>query len=381
MAQVQLPSNYGAQPQIPNPMANYQRRIENKEAQRAEQREIEAAGRDEEDRQRQIVKDILIAGEDFIKSGDYEGMKSISAELAPDSPPMSEQTFMSIHEAWKTANPVDEEGYSTTTNEGINPKTGKKGIYLTHESKPVKWLDVGVAPEEDKEASSTLEKETEYLAGLMGMEDDEKKAELAMRLKSKAGTGQDISPTRAQMTQQHELLQEYDTISKNLEEMIATIEDDPSLIGIIGSIRKGAQTATGIAEDFAQLVGDMPILNEILNTIGSVASEEMTPEQAKSFADDPNLSKLRLFENNLGFALARSRQPRGRLLKDTIDRSMADAQLTGMKSSRDVIYRMHEILRLIKENQRNVVEVMKGDTGQRRRVYVPGQGLQDAPDD
>jgi len=165
MAQVQLPSNYGAQPQIPNPMANYQRRIENKRAQRVEERQIEAAGRDEEDRQRQIVKDVLIAGEDAIKSGDYEAMRSVSIELAPDSDPMPEQTFNNIHEAWKKANPVDSDGYSTTPHEGINPKTNKPGIYLTHPTDKVKWLDVGPKKGADSKPSAYQES----IAGLEGV--------------------------------------------------------------------------------------------------------------------------------------------------------------------------------------------------------------------
>lgn len=226
----------------------------------------------------------------------------------------------------------------------------------------------------------SAEKDTEYFADLMGITDPKEIAKLGLMLKSRAGTGQDIEPTQSQMTVQNELWQEYDTVITNVEDMIANVEDDPTLVGIIGSTRKAAQTVSGVAEDFSRLVGELPVISTLVDWVGSIADEDskLTEKQKASFADDPKLSQLRLFEHNLGYALARSRQPRGRLLADTIKRSMDDAKLTGMTSSRDVLYRMREVLRLLKENRTNVEEIKRGETKKATRKYVPGEGFVDA---
>jgi len=236
--------------------------------------------------------------------------------------------------------------------------------------------------EEDREYSpGSAEKDTEYFAELMGITDPKEKARLGLMLKSRTGTGKDIGPTQSQMMQQNELWQEYDTTITNVEDMIANVEEDPTLVGIVGSTRKAAQTMSGIAEDFTRMVGEVPAISTLVNWIGSIADEdsELTEEQKASFSDDPKLSQLRLFEHNLGYALARSRQPRGRLLADTIKRSMEDAKLTGLTSSRDVLYRMNEVLRLLKENRTNVEEIKRGETAKAVRKYIPGQGFVDAP--
>lgn len=240
---------------------------------------------------------------------------------------------------------------------------------------------------------SNLEKETEYVSRLMGITDNEGKSRIAAELKGKGitmtlsdGTKVQIGgsnldktgPTQSQMTKQNELWQEYDSMIENVEIMIADVEKDPSLVGVVGSARKAAQTATGVTEDFSRLIGEIPVVGTVFDWASEMVDNDsdLSDEQKAKFSDDPKLSKLRLFENNLGLALARSRHPTGRIPVDIINRSIADAKLTGMTSSRDVIYRMREILSMLQENRTNVEQVMEGETGPKPSMrYVPGSGL------
>ena len=250
-------------------------------------------------------------------------------------------------------------------------------------------VDNPKAPTSDK--PSALQKDTEWLANLMGITDDKQKADLALSLKGKGitvktnpdgsteinigGIGKD-GPTQAQMTQQNQLWQEYDTTIAELEKTLAEIEKDPSLVGAVGSIRKGAQTTVGVVKDLSKTVPGMETLSDLAGRIVD-SDEQLSSEQKKRFANDPKISKLRLFENNVGLALARTRVPTGRIPVDIIDRSIKDAQLTGLTSSADVINRVKEILATMKNNRKDVEQVMAGerDAKPKRKRYVPGQGI------
>jgi len=238
-----------------------------------------------------------------------------------------------------------------------------------------------------------LEKDTEYLAGVLGITDPAKKAELASQLKGKGfsvelpdgtkiqmgGMGA-TTPTQSQMTTQNELWQEYDSTIQNVEEMLVAIEKDPSLVGAMGSVRKAAQTTAGVVEDIASVIPGVGKAWESVSNI--IAKDVQLADKKASFANDPQLSQLRLFENDLGLALARSRHPTGRIPVDIINRSIRDAQLTGLTSSKDVINRMRKILEELKENQKNVEEVMQGRMDKpRKRRFIPGQGLVEVQDE
>jgi hypothetical protein len=76
-------------------------------------------------------------------------------------------------------------------------------------------------------------------------------------------------------------------------------------------------------------------LNPIYSDDGKTLIDPGTPAQLVTWDDmrliieNPNRSALNTFETTLGLALARDRQPTGRMLADVLRRSFADTRMTG----------------------------------------------------
>ena len=62
-------------------------------------------------------------------------------------------------------------------------------------------------------------------------------------------------------------------------------------------------------------------------------AEIVTWDSMKMILENPNRSALMTFETTLGLALARDRQPTGRMLADVLRRSFAETRLTGFGDS------------------------------------------------
>ena len=144
---------------------------------------------------------------------------------------------------------------------------------------------------------------------------------------------------------------ELDIHISNLETMIEEIEEDPTLTGAVGSIRKGAQTTVGILEDLA---GKVPVVKDMIAWARDFVADDMadmTDKEKESFGHDSRLSKLRIFENDFAWMLARARQPKGRILAKNYEAAKEDAKLTGLTGSKDVVARMVEVLRQLKQQR------------------------------
>jgi len=157
------------------------------------------------------------------------------------------------------------------------------------------------------------------------------------------GTPGDFKGTKAQVGKDIRQLDFIDRTISQIDTIVTEVEKNPTLVGVPGAIRRAGQTLTGGISDISSLITDEQV-NEA-STIGrSLLDEtELTEDEKNSFFNDPTISKLRLFENNVGLALARTRHPEGRVPVDIIKRSIGDAKLTGFTSSRDVINRLKEI--------------------------------------
>ena len=167
-------------------------------------------------------------------------------------------------------------------------------------------------------------------------------------------------PTQAQQLKINERYQELDTHIENITTMLGEIKADPSLAGAPGSIRKGVQTTSGVITDLGNLTKMIPVIGPVIRWAASL-SAGMNEEDKERFGHDPKLSKLRVFENDLAWALARARQPTGRILAKNYEAAKKDAQITGMISSQDVIARIGEILRQLKQQRGNVEELSRGE--------------------
>jgi len=164
-------------------------------------------------------------------------------------------------------------------------------------------------------------------------------------------------PTQSQNAKINAAWQEIDTHIENLESMLVDIEADPTLAGVPGSLRKGAQTTLGVMEDLLRYA---PVIGPVLD-MAEALTDDMSSEDKERFGHDPKLSRLRIFENDLAWALARARQPEGRILAKNYEAATKDAKITGVTSSRDVVARIGEIVRLLKQNKANKVEISRGE--------------------
>jgi len=63
------------------------------------------------------------------------------------------------------------------------------------------------------------------------------------------------------------------------------------------------------------------------------AAEYVTWDSMKMMLENPNRSALMTFETTLGLALARDRQPTGRMLADVLRRSFAETKMSGFGES------------------------------------------------
>lgn len=153
-----------------------------------------------------------------------------------------------------------------------------------------------------------------------------------------------------------------------LTRMISAIGEDPTLAGAAGQVRRFGQQLAGGVQDLAALFGPQGAqrANEMVLAATNAAMQQvedgtLSEENFKRLFDDPDLSQIALFENTLGFTLARLRSPDGRLLASIIDRSLDDARITGFTSSRDVIAKLSEVQRQL-ETRRNDLDRRMGRT-------------------
>lgn len=138
--------------------------------------------------------------------------------------------------------------------------------------------------------------------------------------------------------------------SDELSRMIEGISSDPTLAGVIGQARRAGQQAFGAVRDLSSLFGPAGsqrasefMMNAANAAASAVADGDMSESQFDRLFNDPALSEIALFENTLGFTLARLRSPDGRLLSPIVNQSLQDAKITGFTSSDDVIAKLSQI--------------------------------------
>lgn len=162
--------------------------------------------------------------------------------------------------------------------------------------------------------------------------------------------------TKTQVGEDIRELDFVDNFTTKLDEMIQRVEEDPTLVGAVGSVRRFGQTASGVAEDLGSVFGDT-FVGGIMEGAADIAEgddTELTEEQKQELFNNPDISRLKLFENSLGLALARLRHPDGRVPVDVIKRSISDMQLTGFTSSKDVINRLKEVRDEMEKRRKNL---------------------------
>lgn len=129
-------------------------------------------------------------------------------------------------------------------------------------------------------------------------------------------------------------------LSRELDRWITNIQQDPSLVGPSGAVRGLAQKAIGMTEDASALVspGFANSLKEFVDgAVSAGVTDDLPAQERRSLFTDPDIPQRTLFQNRLGLALARLQYGEGRIPVEVIRRSIDDAKLTGMTSSREVL--------------------------------------------
>jgi len=133
------------------------------------------------------------------------------------------------------------------------------------------------------------------------------------------------------------------TTLKGLNNLIDAGTKDKTILGALGSVRATLQSTAGIATDIGKFIGQETV-DKVVGAAREIVDTGQTElTEADEFLNNPNVSNLRLFEESLGIALARLSHDEGRVPVDTIRRSIKNVQLTGLKSSQDVLNRLKQV--------------------------------------
>ncbi len=180
-----------------------------------------------------------------------------------------------------------------------------------------------------------------------------------------------ISPTQAD-----KLIAQRDSIDKGLEQLARInqiFQQDPTLFGTTGGLRKGAKDFAALVEDF-----NVPINKIVDNALSFVGKGGLSEAQKFKLLTDPKLSKLEVLQNQLALILARTRQPTGRLLVDTLRTAMKDTKLIGGKiqGSRSVGDRLRAVFEELTESKQKLMRRIPKDNQGTGRKSISIEELQ-----
>lgn len=125
--------------------------------------------------------------------------------------------------------------------------------------------------------------------------------------------------------------------------------EDPTSAGILGSVRKGLETTTGVIGDVSQsfpIVG-LEQLGEGIKSVGTLGNPNQT------------VTELNPLVNDLAYALAQARKGGGKLNKDDIDSARKDVDIFGIQSTDQV----KKKLDTIKKDLERTRGALRGDLG------------------
>lgn len=135
---------------------------------------------------------------------------------------------------------------------------------------------------------------------------------------------------------------------------IKAATENPTRVGFIGDVRRTIQRYVGLGQDIGSVI---PGAKNIINFGRAAATQAISdknsdPSVVQSLqADfyDPELDNLKLLENSLAMALAKTRQDRGRLLADVYKDAKKDVDIGGLTSSREVINRLAKLRQMLND--------------------------------
>lgn len=163
------------------------------------------------------------------------------------------------------------------------------------------------------------------------------------------------------------------------------LEVDPSRFGAVGSAKRFAGTAAGIAKDIAQagLKAAGMDVSQAFESISNVIEMENADPAVKNAIRPASAGQVDVYEAILRYAVARTLQPDGKLLLSTVEAATQMTKLTGLTSSEMVKDRLVTIKQLFQSNSRDIQRRMQQGVGGATNLQkIPAADIQgiDDPD-
>lgn len=173
---------------------------------------------------------------------------------------------------------------------------------------------------------------------------------------------------------------EYDSVTNaasDVSEMIGAIRTDPTTAGLVGTVRRVAQSTVGTFLDLGAFLGSDggAAGRKIMATASQMAANDLKNGLVdKSVVDqffNKGLSQTKNFENSMSYMLARSRKGNGRLNTEDVQRAHQNVKVHGWSSSRDVVANLEYVLRELERSARQLESRMGGRAQESEDVQTP----------
>lgn len=146
------------------------------------------------------------------------------------------------------------------------------------------------------------------------------------------------------------------------------LEANPQRAGAVGSVNKALQTGGGIARDVVEMIPGVASITDSL--LGPATADES--EEVQDFLNDPSIEANQAAANSLAYALALSRKQGKRVTVQDVATARDDLKVTGLKSSKQIVARMDELMREIDQGI-GLIEKRIGTGGQSVTQAIPRQ--------
>lgn len=144
-------------------------------------------------------------------------------------------------------------------------------------------------------------------------------------------------------------------LAKNIaSDALQRIEQNPERFGGVGSVLAGAETAGGLIAEFAESglrAAGFDSAQGAFDRLSELINRENAPNDVKAALTPTSAGMVDVYQGVLKYSVARTLQPTGKLLKDTIDTARDLTDLTGLKTTARVKEKLTTILGIVNSRE------------------------------
>lgn len=171
-----------------------------------------------------------------------------------------------------------------------------------------------------------------------------------------------------------------------IDELIESIEKDPTKAGAVGSLRRGGAKILGAANDVTSLFGidfidesfDETVTQTVSQAAQDMASGDLTRQDYNSLFGDSALAEQEILENSLAYIYAKVQQSNGRLLKDAIRDGKEAVKTTGIFGSDNALARLKKVKNFFEQAISDGTRRVTGDAPETPNTAGPKVGTVDS---